>query len=76
MLEKEEIWNKSKEVVTSLFFNIRKYKTIRQEVRGNKLHRNTVVEKHIMLVSEPGSKYIAGHVMLLFEFYPILNEEL
>ncbi|CAH0562903.1 unnamed protein product [Brassicogethes aeneus] len=53
--------SKSKEFVTCLFFDGRKDKTIAQNMRGNKLHRNTVIEEHIVLVSEPGSKYI-GHV--------------
>lgn len=53
--------SKSKELITGLFFDGRKDKTISQCMRGNKLYRNTSIEEQIVLVSEPGSKYI-GHV--------------
>ncbi|XP_031339105.1 uncharacterized protein LOC116167737 isoform X3 [Photinus pyralis] len=44
-----------------LYFDGRKDKTIIQEERGNKRYRKTITEEHIVLLAEPGSRYI-GHV--------------
>lgn len=59
--KRSEYQGGNKEVITGLYFDGRKDSTITQEMRGNRLHRKTVIEEHIVLVSEPGSKYI-GHV--------------
>lgn len=44
-----------------LYFDGRKDKTLEQFKQGTKYHRKTIVEEHLSLVQEPGSKYI-GHV--------------
>lgn len=59
--KRTEYQSKDKEVITGLFFDGRKDKTIKQDKIGNKLYRKTFTEEHIVLISEPGSKYL-GHV--------------
>lgn len=48
-------------IMTGLYFDGRKDKTLVQEKRGDKYHRVTTTEEHIVLISEPESEYI-GHV--------------
>lgn len=49
------------DVLRGLYFDGRKDKTLEQFKQGTKYHRKTIVEEHLSLVQEPGSKYI-GHV--------------
>lgn len=49
------------DVLRGLYFNGRKDKTLEQFKQGTQYHRKTIVEEHLSLVQEPGSKYI-GHV--------------
>jgi hypothetical protein len=51
----------SQDVLHSLFFDGRKDHTITNVQKGSKWYRMNVVEEHISLIEEPGSKYI-GHV--------------
>ena len=44
-----------------VYFDGRKDKTLVQENIAGKLHRKTIHEEHIILLEEPGSKYL-GHV--------------
>jgi len=44
-----------------LYFDGRKDKTLVQEEIEGKLHRKVVLEEHIVLLEEPGSKYL-GHI--------------
>lgn len=48
-------------MVNGIYFDGRKDKTLVQEKKGEKYCRKTVIEEHIVLVSEPGSTYV-GHV--------------
>lgn len=54
-------FNVTEPMVYGIFFDGRKDKTIVQEKKGEKFCRKTIVEEHIVLVSEPGSTYL-GHV--------------
>ncbi|CAH0562737.1 unnamed protein product [Brassicogethes aeneus] len=45
----------------AIYFDGRKDNTLVQRSIGNKNHRTTVSEEHIVIVSEPGSKYF-GHI--------------
>lgn len=44
----------------AIYFDGRKDKTLVQTKEGDTFHRKTIVEEHIALISEPGSKYF-GH---------------
>jgi hypothetical protein len=58
----EVIRNQKSDVLTGLYFDGRKDKTLRIETIGRKRYRRSVVEEHVSLVQEPGSKYI-GHIV-------------
>ena len=53
--------DKNEDEFVGLYFNGRKDQTFVQIKKGGKISRQTSVEEHITLLSEPGSKYI-GHV--------------
>lgn len=44
-----------------IYFDGRRDKTLQNEMKDNKYYRTTVSEEHVVLVSEPQSKYI-GHI--------------
>lgn len=48
-------------MLRGLYFDGRKVKTLEQFKQGTKYNRKTIVEEHLSLVQEPGSKYM-GHV--------------
>lgn len=50
-----------KDFLQAIYFDGRKDNTLVQRLIGNKNHRTTVSEEHIVIVSEPGSKYF-GHI--------------
>lgn len=54
-LKQEEVF------LQAIYFDGRKDNTLVQRLIGNKNHRTTVSEEHIVIVSEPGSKYF-GHI--------------
>lgn len=47
--------------IHAVYFDGRKDKTLVQRKEGQKVYRATVTEEHIVLISEPGSKYF-GHL--------------
>ena len=53
--DKESAVNKSP---ICIFFDGKKDKTLYQMQKGNKKHKQEIVEEHITLLEEPGSKYI------------------
>jgi hypothetical protein len=60
--KRKELQCKGKpEELQALFFDGRKDKTLADQIKGNKKHRTTVIEEHVVLIQEPGSEYI-GHV--------------
>ena len=57
----QQMNKESQDVLHSLFFDGRKDHTIMNVQKGSKWYRKNVVEEHISLIEEPGSKYL-GHV--------------
>ena len=49
---------KVKGSLTSLYFDGRKDKTIAQVKRSNKMSKQVVTEEHVVIITEPGSKFI------------------
>lgn len=52
---------KNFEFLHGIYFNGRKDKTLQNEMKDNKYYKTTISEEHIVLVSEPKSKYM-GHI--------------
>lgn len=53
--KRAKLQNTNKDIVTGFYFYDM---TITQEAKGGKFYTKTIVEKHIVLVAKPGSKYI------------------
>ncbi|CAH1108461.1 unnamed protein product [Psylliodes chrysocephalus] len=49
-------------VLKSVYFDGRKDRTLKMEKIDDRVHKRSIVEKHLVLIEEPLSKYI-GHVV-------------